>query len=229
MNISTPLLKLSNVCFKIKTKDKLLTILNNINLSIERGTSLAITGPSGSGKTSLLSIMAGLQLPTTGKVWYQGQNIVQLDESHRARLRAQKVGFIFQSFELLPNLTALENIQLPLEVHGRKNLGIAIDWLSKVGLKHRTNHYPGELSGGEQQRVAIARAFITDPQVIFADEPTGSLDKQTAGEIIDLLFKANKEQETTLIMVTHDENLASYCQKNIPLTNGQLECLNINH
>tara|TARA_B110000879_G_C11150704_1_gene504478 strand:+ start:1021 stop:1695 length:675 start_codon:yes stop_codon:yes gene_type:complete len=224
MDISNPILLLKKVNYYIKTGETELKILENINLSINATSSLAITGPSGSGKSSLLSIMAGLLLPTSGEVYFKGKDITFLDESKRAKMRANKVGFIFQSFELLPNLTALENILLPLEINQHKNQKTrAMHWLENVGLKNRANHYPCELSGGEQQRIAIARAFVTEPNIVFADEPTGSLDKITAQQITELLFKANQKQATTLVIVTHDKKLANCCNSEWSLVDGKIQ------
>lgn len=225
MEDSSPILVLKEINYHINNSETKLEILNNIDLSVNATTSMAITGPSGSGKSSLLSIMAGLLLPTSGAVYFQGENITVLDESKRAQLRANNVGFIFQSFELLPNLTALENILLPLEIHQQENAKArATNWLDNVGLKNRANHYPSQLSGGEQQRVAIARAFVTEPSIVFADEPTGSLDKKTAEHVTQLLFQANQKKATTLIIVTHDQKLANCCDNEKSLIDGKIQC-----
>lgn len=200
-------------------------ILKDINLVIKAGETIAITGASGSGKTSLLNLMAGLDLPTSGQIYYGTEEITRTDEDRRAQLRAEKIGFIFQAFYLLPNLTALENVLLPLEINRQPNpLPTAETWLAKVGLSHRAHHDPTQLSGGEQQRVAIARAFAISPAVLFADEPTGNLDKQTGKTIIDLLFELNQAHQTTLVIVTHDDDLAKRCQSHWPLVDGQLQC-----
>lgn len=199
--------------------------MTNINLEIKAGVTIAITGPSGSGKTSLLHLMAGLELPTAGHIYYDDKDITLLNEDQRAQLRSRRIGFIFQSFQLLPNLTALENVMLPLEILDLKYpLEIARNWLDKVGLYPRAHHYPSQLSGGEQQRVAIARAFAISPLVLFADEPTGNLDKQTGKTITDLLFSLNEDHQTTLVIVTHDESLAMRCQLHWPLVDGFLVC-----
>ncbi len=199
--------------------------MTNINLEIKAGVTIAITGPSGSGKTSLLHLMAGLELPTAGHIYYDDKDITLLNEDQRAQLRSRRIGFIFQSFQLLPNLTALENVMLPLEIINLKYpLEIARNWLDKVGLYPRAHHYPSQLSGGEQQRVAIARAFAVSPLVLFADEPTGNLDKQTGKTITDLLFSLNEDHQTTLVIVTHDESLAMRCQLHWPLIDGSLVC-----
>lgn len=209
----------------MKSADQTLTIVTNINLEIKAGVTIAITGPSGSGKTSLLHLMAGLELPTSGHIYYDDKDITLLNEDQRALLRSRRIGFIFQSFQLLPNLTALENVMLPLEIINIKYpLEIAKNWLDKVGLYPRAHHYPSQLSGGEQQRVAIARAFAVSPLVLFADEPTGNLDKLTGKTITDLLFSLNEDHQTTLVIVTHDESLAMRCQLHWPLVGGELVC-----
>jgi putative ABC transport system ATP-binding protein len=200
-----------------------LTILNNISLSISRGDSLAIIGESGSGKSTLLGILAGLDTPSSGQVILADQDITSMGEEGRAAVRAQAVGFVFQSFQLLPGLNALENVMLPMELHGKKDAEAkAIDYLTRVGLQDRLQHYPKQLSGGEQQRVAIARAFASEPKVLFADEPTGNLDTLTGSKVIELLFELNSRQNTTLILVTHEQRLASRCQRQITLDAGCL-------
>lgn len=219
------IIRLIDVNYSIKINNQCLHILQNINLTINSGETIAITGPSGSGKTSLLTLMAGLEKPSSGHIFYDREDITILTEDERARLRGTRIGFIFQFFQLLPNLTALENIMLPLEINQIANARpIASEWLAKVGLTNRANHYPLQLSGGEQQRIAIARAFAITPQVLFADEPTGNLDKKTARSIIDLLFDLNREHHSTLVMVTHDEALANRCQFQWPLVDGKLQC-----
>ena len=200
-----------------------LTILNGINLSIKEGESLAIIGVSGSGKSTLLGLLAGLDTPTQGKVDLDGTDLSELDEDGRAKIRAQSVGFVFQSFHLLPGLTALENASLALELADNDDaMNQAKEKLEQVGLAERLHHYPNQLSGGEQQRVAIARAFAGNPKILFADEPTGNLDQKTAQRIIDLLFKMNKENGTTLVMVTHDNEIANHCDRQVVISGGQL-------
>ncbi len=200
-----------------------LTILQDVSLEIERGEAVAILGASGSGKTTLLALLAGLDVPTSGTVHIDGIDLFALDEDGRARLRRDRVGFVFQSFQLLPALTALENVMLPLELAGRTDARErATDWLARVGLEARITHYPRQLSGGEQQRVAVARAFAADPQLLFADEPTGNLDSATGEEIIALMFELNRVARTTLLLVTHDEVLAQRCPRRIGLAAGRL-------
>lgn len=201
-----------------------LTILDDVSLSIARGGSVAIVGASGSGKSTLLSLLAGLDLPSSGEVVLAGQSLGGLDEDQRAALRAEQVGFVFQSFQLLDSLNALENVMLPLELEGRRDASArARQLLERVGLGHRLSHYPRQLSGGEQQRVAIARAFASEPAILFADEPTGNLDAVTGAHITDLLFELNREQGTTLVMVTHDERLAQRCAAALHLEAGRLK------
>lgn len=200
-----------------------LTILEGISFAIAQGDTVAIVGASGSGKSTLLSLMAGLDTPSSGAVALDGQPMSALDEDGRARVRSEKVGFVFQSFQLLPSLTALENVMLPLELRGDADAETpAKAILSKVGLGERLGHYPRQLSGGEQQRVALARAFVTRPSLLFADEPTGNLDTHTGQAIIELLFDMNKDASTTLVLVTHDEHLASRCSRVLRLDSGRL-------
>lgn len=201
-----------------------LQILRGIDLMIDKGTSVAITGMSGSGKSTLLGLLAGLDLPTSGSVELFGQTINGLDEDQRAALRLGKVGFVFQSFHLLENLTALENVLLPLELGSDNNQlsEKAQQALQQVGLGERMGHYPAQLSGGEQQRVALARAFVTHPQILFADEPTGNLDRATGQDISNLLFTLQEQFQTTLVLVTHDETLAQRCQQHYRMENGVL-------
>lgn len=201
-----------------------LTILSGLNLKIKSGESVAIVGTSGSGKSTLLGILAGLDLPSKGQVALSGKRIDHLDEDERARVRADHTGFVFQSFQLLPNLTALENVMLPLELAGSDRVQErSKELLQRVGLGERLTHYPKQLSGGEQQRVAIARAFAGEPDILFADEPTGNLDEKTGEKIVELLFEVNREKKTTLVLVTHDNGLAQQCDRVLKLTNGRLE------
>jgi putative ABC transport system ATP-binding protein len=200
-----------------------LTILDGIGFTIASGDSVAIVGASGSGKSTLLSLMAGLDTPSSGEVRLDGAAMSTLDEDGRARVRADKVGFVFQSFQLLPSLTALENVMLPLELRGDADAeGPARATLAKVGLAQRLAHYPRQLSGGEQQRVALARAFVTGPSLLFADEPTGNLDTHTGDAVIELLFAMNADAGTTLVLVTHDEHLAARCSRMLRLDGGRL-------
>ena len=220
---STPIVRAEGLQKQVASPEGALTILNNINLSIQRGQSLAIVGVSGSGKSTLLGLLAGLDRPSAGRVWLNGADLYSLDEDGRAAIRSRTVGFVFQSFQLLPGLTALENTALPLELAGHKNAReLATERLAEVGLKARLSHYPNQLSGGEQQRVAIARAFAGYPAILFADEPTGNLDQNTAGRIIDLLFRMNQEHGTTLVMVTHDEAIADHCERRVVIAGGEL-------
>ena len=208
----------------LKTGDDLI-ILDDISLSIDQGYSVAITGTSGSGKTTLLSLLAGLDTPSSGDVQLLGHNISQLDEDQRARVRLGKVGFVYQSFHLMSHLTALENVMLPLELDSKnsKPKEATIKALQQVGLDQRLAHLPNELSGGEQQRVALARAFVTQPKVLFADEPTGNLDQQTGKDIIELLFSLQRQYQTTLVLVTHDKQLAGQCEQHYHLHNATLQ------
>ena len=200
-----------------------LTVLKDITFDVSPGEFLAILGPSGSGKTTLLGLLAGLDLPTSGTVQLDGENLGSMSEDERARLRVEKIGFVFQSFQLMPTLTAQENVQVPLELRGQSEAGTrARDLLTRVGLSGREHHYPAQLSGGEQQRVALARAFSTRPKVLFADEPTGNLDASTGATIIELMAELNHDQGTTLILVTHDLELASRARRTIRLADGRL-------
>ncbi|EHQ57469.1 putative ABC-type transport system involved in lysophospholipase L1 biosynthesis, ATPase component [gamma proteobacterium HIMB55] len=217
------MIKTSQLNKSVKTAEADLEILRGIDLEIKRGETAAIVGTSGSGKSTLLGLLAGLDSPSGGDIYLDDTNIVQLDEDERAVLRSQKVGFVFQSFQLLPALTALENVMLPLELAGRDDARVmAEDYLARVGLGERLHHYPRTLSGGEQQRVAIARAFAAKPLILFADEPTGNLDTATGAKIIELLFGLNEEEGTTLVLVTHDNTLADRCQRKLVMTAGQL-------
>ncbi len=215
------MLQVNAINKRVNTFNGELEILKDVSLSLNRGQSLAITGASGSGKSTLLGILAGLDTPSSGRVCLAGVDLSELDEEGRARVRAEQVGFVFQSFQLLPGLTALENVMLPLELHGvgsaKKR---AENFLARVGLAERLSHYPKQLSGGEQQRVAIARAFASEPKILFADEPTGNLDSVTGAKIIELVFELNREQGTTLVLVTHEQRLADRCDCHLTLEAG---------
>jgi putative ABC transport system ATP-binding protein len=207
----------------VKSGDSDLVILREIDLSVTAGEAVAVVGASGSGKSTLLAILAGLDTPTAGSVQIDGADLFALDEDRRAELRGRSVGFVFQSFQLLPSLTALENVMLPLELAGRADAEtVSREILSKVGLGERLSHYPKHLSGGEQQRVALARAFSVRPKLLFADEPTGSLDTEAGDAVIDLVFELNRGFGTTLVMVTHDEHLAKRCARMIRLVAGRI-------
>ncbi|MEW5790558.1 MAG: ATP-binding cassette domain-containing protein [Pseudomonadota bacterium] len=200
-----------------------LVLLENISFSLRVGESVAIQGPSGAGKSTLLGLLAGLDLPTRGQVLLNGIDLFKLDENARARLRGQSIGFVFQSFQLLPSLTALENVMLPLELAGRRGARArAQEILERVGLAQRLSHYPAQLSGGEQQRVAVARAFAPEPPLLLADEPTGNLDQATGARIVELLFSLNREKAATLVLVTHDPALAGRCERQLHLQAGRL-------
>jgi putative ABC transport system ATP-binding protein len=218
------MIKTSQLSKRVSTAESELEILRGIELEIKQGETAAIVGASGSGKSTLLGLLAGLDTPSAGAIFLDGVNIVNLDEDQRATLRSQKVGFVFQSFQLLPALTALENVMLPLELagieHAREK---SEEFLTRVGLDERLHHYPRTLSGGEQQRVAIARAFASQPVILFADEPTGNLDTATGANVIELLFGLNEEEGATLVLVTHDNSLADRCQRKFTMVAGQLE------
>ena len=200
-----------------------LTIVREVSLQVAASESIAIVGPSGAGKSTLLALLAGLDQPSSGEVWLAGTNLSSLDEDGRARLRAQRVGFVFQSFHLVPSLTAIENVMLPLELNGRRDARpAAADMLGRVGLSERLRHYPRQLSGGEQQRVALARASVGEPAVLFADEPTGNLDSATGARIAQLLFELNSGSETTLVLVTHDRTLAGRCGRILTMEAGRM-------
>lgn len=217
------IIETENLGKTVPTSNGPLDILSSVELTIKSGESLAIVGASGSGKSTLLSLLAGLDTPTQGFIKLKGQNLTTMDEDGRAELRNQSVGFVFQSFQLLPGLTALENVMLPLELRGdKKAKELSSKLLDRVGLSHRLTHTPMKLSGGEQQRVALARAFVTEPAILFADEPTGNLDSKTGEQIIELLFELNQEKQTTLVLVTHDNALASRCQRTIKLDAGKM-------
>lgn len=225
---SSAIVKAIGLAKQIEIDGGLLDILHDIHFEIAPGEAVAIVGASGSGKSTLLGLLAGLDTPSAGKVFLNGVDIFARNEDERARLRGQNAGFVFQSFHLLPALTALENVMLPLELAGRDNANedakaTALALLERVGLAARARHYPRQLSGGEQQRVAIARAFVVTPRILFADEPTGNLDAATGARIIDLMFELNREQATTLILVTHDETLAARCGRRLHLIAGQLQ------
>jgi len=208
---------------KVSSPEGELTIVDDVSLAIGAGETVALVGASGAGKSTLLAMLAGLDLPTSGQVLLDGHDLTRLDEDARARLRANSVGFVFQAFHLLPALTALENVMLPLELAGRHDaVQAARAMLARVGLADRTGHYPRQLSGGEQQRVALARASVTRPAVLFADEPTGNLDTATGGHICDLLFELNREAGTTLLLVTHDAALAARCGRRLTMAAGRL-------
>ncbi|MFT5929972.1 MAG: putative ABC transport system ATP-binding protein [Oceanospirillaceae bacterium] len=227
MSYATPFLAAHNVSQIVAnpqaTQFDDLHILQDVNFTIEAGQSVAIVGASGSGKTTLLGMMAGLDSPSHGQLFLAHKDLTQLDEEGRAELRKHHVSFIFQNFQLLPSLTAIENIMLPLEVKGSNDArALAQQYLDHVGLTQRGHHYPNQLSGGEQQRVAIARAFAAQAPILFADEPTGNLDTQTGHNIIELLFELNQQHHTTLVLVTHDTQLAQRCQRRLSLTAGRL-------
>jgi len=216
-------LKAENLTKQVNSPEGLLTIVRSVSFEIAAGEPVAIVGASGAGKSTLLALLAGLDTPTSGKVWLAGTDITNMDEDGRARLRAQRVGFVFQSFHLVPALTALENVMLPLELAGRRDARrTAREALERVGLRDRTSHYPRQLSGGEQQRVALARAFVTQPAVLFADEPTGNLDTVTGARIGELLFELNSTSRTTLVLVTHDNTLAARCSRVLRMEAGGL-------
>ena len=219
----TTLIAARNLSKRVQTAAGPLDILTDIDLDIQAREAVAVVGVSGSGKSTLLGLLAGLDLPSAGEVFLSNNRLNDLDEDGRARVRGELVGFVFQSFQLLASLTALENVMLPLELRGdRDPRDQAAELLSRVGLEQRLQHYPKQLSGGEQQRVAIARAFATEPAILFADEPTGNLDNQTGERVIDLLFRLNQDKGTTLVLVTHDEHLAGRCQRLIRLEAGQV-------
>ena len=220
--MSASILNARNLSKVVTSAEGELVILDDLSLSLDKGDSLAIVGTSGSGKSTLLGLLAGLDLPSSGEVRLAGHLLGALNEDERARVRAEHVGFVFQSFQLLDSLNALENVMLPLELHGRRDAQQrARDLLERVGLGARLHHYPRQLSGGEQQRVAVARAFAAEPDVLFADEPTGNLDSHTGANITELLFELNRERGTTLVLVTHDERLAQRCHNLLRLEGGR--------
>lgn len=225
MNNST-ILNVQNLTKTFPSGNRLLTVLDNVSFSLEPGISCAVIGPSGSGKTTLLGLCAGLDKPTSGSVELNQKNISELSESELSVIRNQQIGFVFQSFQLISTLTALENVMVPIELRGIPYKSVekrALELLKEVGLKDRVHHYPNQLSGGEQQRVGLARAFIHQPNILFADEPTGNLDGETGTQIEDLLFNLNKVEGTTLVIVTHDRELAQKCDRIIELKNGAVE------
>jgi putative ABC transport system ATP-binding protein len=208
---------------QVATADHTLVIVRNATFEVRAGEAVAILGASGSGKSTLLGLLAGLDVPTSGRVWIGGEDLFALDEDGRARLRGQMVGFVFQSFQLLPALTALENVMLPLELAGGADAAPRARLvLGRVGLAERLGHYPRQLSGGEQQRVAVARAFVTEPRLLLADEPTGNLDSETGEHVIELLFEMNRERGATLVLVTHDAELAKRCDRRIHIAAGEI-------
>jgi putative ABC transport system ATP-binding protein len=222
--MSEPIIAVQHITKQVADATGTLTILHDINFELSARESVAIVGASGSGKSTLLSIIAGLDRPTSGQVRLAGIELFTLDEDARAAVRAQKVGFVFQSFQLLANLNALENVMLPLELLGRRDArASAVEMLGRVGLSSRLRHYPKVLSGGEQQLVALARAFVVQPAVLLADEPTGSLDFATGAKVMELMFEMNREAGTTLVLVTHDREVASRCQRQLRIEAGRLE------
>lgn len=223
MTQSAPMVRTEALTKEIASPEGMLTLVDNITVSIAAGEAAAIVGVSGAGKSTLLGLLAGLDQPTRGRVWLDGHDLTALDEDGRAQVRAARVGFVFQSFQLLPSLTAIENVMLPLELAGTASAHTdALAALTHVGLGPRARHYPRQLSGGEQQRVAIARAFGIRPRVLFADEPTGNLDQRTGAQVIDLMLSLRQESGTTLIMVTHDTALADRCDRTLALDAGRL-------
>ncbi len=221
--MSEPIIEVDAVTKQVSDSTGTLTILHEISFTLQARQSAAIVGASGSGKSTLLALIAGLDTPSSGSVRLAGVNIFAIDEDARAAVRAAKLGFVFQSFQLLANLTALENVMLPLELQGRSDAhALATDMLGRVGLAERLRHYPKVLSGGEQQRVALARAFVVKPAVLLADEPTGSLDFATGERVMDLMFDLNRESGTTLVMVTHDTRIAQRCDRQLRIEAGRL-------
>ena len=223
MNAATNAIVVNRLCKRVSDASGMLNILDDVSFTVTQGQSIAITGASGSGKSTLLGLLAGLDQPSSGEVQLLGQSLSAMNEDERAAFRANNVGFVFQSFKLLPNLTAIENVMLPLELAGIAAEESAKQMLLRVGLGARLNHYPTTLSGGEQQRVSIARAFVQKPVLIFADEPTGSLDETTGSKVIELMFELARQQNTTLILVTHDPSLAARCDRQLVLHSGRLD------
>jgi putative ABC transport system ATP-binding protein len=219
--VRNSVLKAEHLTKQVQSPEGLLTIVHDVSLDIASGEAVAVVGPSGAGKSTLLALLAGLDLPSSGRVLLEGRDLSQLDEDGRALVRAQRVGFVFQSFHLIPSLTALENVMLPLELASHAGARqTALETLREVGLEERARHYPRQLSGGEQQRVALARAFVTRPAVLFADEPTGNLDAATGARIGQLLFEMNAHSRTTLVLVTHDNELAARCERIVHMEAG---------
>ncbi len=219
-----PIIRAHQLSKTVRTADHSLSILEDVSIEIQAGESLAIVGPSGAGKSTLLGLLAGLDTPTGGQIYLADYNITEMDEEGRARVRAELVGFVFQTFQLLESLTALENVALPMELQGEPEAtDRAREFLGKVGLAERLSHYPKQLSGGEQQRVALARAFACQPKILFADEPTGNLDSITGGKVSDLLFELNQQSGTTLILVTHEQRLADRCDRQLVIDSGHLQ------
>lgn len=218
-----PVIRAHQIGKQVVSADGRLDILTAVNLAIKPAETVAIVGASGSGKSTLLGLLAGLDLPSEGKIWLAGECLTDFDEDGRARIRGQHIGFVFQSFQLIPHLNALENVMLPLELNGIQDARQrALTMLERVQLAERIHHTPRQLSGGEQQRVALARAFVTQPAILFADEPTGNLDRKTGQTIIDLLFRLNHDHRTTLVLVTHDPDLATRCHRTLRLDGGRL-------
>ncbi|MGZ5113583.1 MAG: ABC transporter ATP-binding protein [Usitatibacter sp.] len=222
-NAAPAIVRADGLTKQVATADHTLVIVRGATFEVREGEAVAILGASGSGKSTLLGLLAGLDVPTSGRVWIGAEDLFALDEDGRAHLRGQMVGFVFQSFQLLPALTALENVMLPLELAGGADAAPrARAVLGRVGLAERLGHYPRQLSGGEQQRVAVARAFVTEPRLLFADEPTGNLDSQTGEQIIELLFEMNRERGATLVLVTHDAELAKRCDRRLHIAAGEI-------
>ncbi|MFO6424239.1 ABC transporter ATP-binding protein [Motilimonas sp. KMU-193] len=221
--MSDPIIKAEHVVKQVNTSTDSLTILQDVSLQVQAGESLALVGPSGAGKSTLMTLLAGLDVASAGEIYLLGKALSQLDEEARAALRCEHISFVFQSFLLIPTLTALENVMLPFLIKGEaQDEALATQLLQQVGLAERADHLPSQLSGGEQQRVALARAFISQPKILFADEPTGNLDQQTAGRIVELLFQLNREHGTTLVLVTHDPALAERCDRTLHINSGKV-------
>ena len=221
--IRDAVLAAEHVSKQVISPEGTLTILSEVTFSVAKGETVAVVGASGAGKSTLLALLAGLDLPSSGRIWLDGNNLTELDEDGRAEVRAASVGFVFQSFHLVPSLNALENVMLPLELAGTESpRQRALEIIRQVGLEDRWSHYPSQLSGGEKQRVAIARAFAAEPAVLFADEPTGNLDSRTGDNIMQLMFELNRNSSTTLILVTHDRELAARCDREISLDAGKM-------